>query len=358
MSERSVNYTSCVRTPPRSPLALNPFDQPPKERHAMTSRESRTLYIFFLLAVFSAETFGISLTNGNFLLASDNLVVQITRTGDVVDGLFPPNEETLAVGVGPCGDIVVGAYEWLSSYALRRIYKMSTNGSILSANDPPLTFDTFTVAPNGNFLIGNGTAIVRTDFRFGFLDVFAVPAAPGSAPAIGGIAAGLDGNVYAIARARNPPRATIIHKLDAQGNLLQSSGPYGFDIQGLAVDTNNHLFYATLTNDLAGFRSPSDIVELDTNGVEIARFSVPIPVVGMTIINLATPPKLSIRCDGCEIILEWAETPIEYELIACSPSTTLKWDVCGTPPVASEGLWRVKLPITGTDMLFRLRSRP
>ncbi len=76
------------------------------------------MYVVLLRALLSTQGFGACLKNGNFLLASGNLVVQVTRNGDVVDGLFPPTEDTLAIGVEPCGDIVVGAYERLTSYAI------------------------------------------------------------------------------------------------------------------------------------------------------------------------------------------------------------------------------------------------
>ncbi len=302
--------------------------------------------------VFTLHGGAINLQNGNFLLTSGNLLVQVDRTGNVVDGAFLPITSMTGVALDSRGVILVASGSYPSPQA---IYTVSTNGVILSTNVPPVLFDSFASAPNGDFLLGQGTTIYRVDSSFNFVDVFSIPPAQGSAPSVNGIGVGTNGQIYVAAWSQNG-QSSAIQKLDAQGNFLQSLGPFAFEIRGLIVETNGHLFYGRKNHDNSGFPLPSQIVELDPNGSELGTFNAPIQVAGMTLISLPRRPSLSIRHAVGDLILEWPLTASDYELQTASINSPQSWSAAGIAPVNVGGIFQIKVPMSATGMLFRLRK--
>jgi len=105
---------------------------------------------FFMGLILSIHADGIVLKEGNFLLGAENLVVQVDRNGDALDGLFMPSRGSLAPP-DPAGNIVVAS----GGYDLpMKIYRLDTNGVFLTTNVPPVIFDSFALRQMGIFCSG------------------------------------------------------------------------------------------------------------------------------------------------------------------------------------------------------------
>ncbi len=309
----------------------------------------------FLCVVSWIHAVGMDLRNGNLLLTSDNLIVQVNRTGDVVDGVFTPSGEGMGIGLNPNGDILIALTTYQPNNIQQRVYRADAFGRIIDTNVPPFAFESFAVAPNGDFLFGKGATILRADSAFNFLDAFSVPPAPGSAPCINGIGLGVDGEIYVIALAQNPPRTSFVHRLDASGRLVQSLGPFAHEVYGVAVDADRHIFCTVKTNDNSGFGLPSQVLELDENGLELNSFLAPFQVKGITLINFI-PPRLSIRCAANEVILQWPTSPYNFHLESACLTSPDNWNAVGISPSQLEGVFEVKLPLSASGWIFRLKN--
>lgn len=297
----------------------------------------------------------IDLQNGNILLVSENVLVQVDRTGDVVDGAFLPIPFAFDVALDTGGGILVAGTDFDHPPAIHRI---GTNGMMLSSNTPAVSFESFALTPDGDVLLGAGTTVFRVDAVLNFVDAFPIPPAPGSAPYINGISVDRDGQIYVAAWSQNG-RASVIHRMDAEGNLLQTLGPYSFEIAGLAVDTNRHIFYTREGRDQAGFPLPSAIVELDEDGLELRAFSAPFRADGITLIQ-RTPlrPKLLIGCAQDNVILRWPTNLVGFQLQAASTSSLQSWGVVKASPTIVDKFFSVTIRAADSASIFRLIKSP
>ena len=300
--------------------------------------------------VISLNAASINLQNGNFLLASRNLAVEVDRSGNAVDGMFLSIASVMDIALDSHGEILAATDSYPSP---QMIYRIDTNGVVLSTNLPPVTFQSFAVAANEDFLLGQGTTIFRVDSGFNFVDVFSIPPAPGSAPAINGIAVAPNGLIYVVAWSQNA-QSSVIHQLNAQGNVLQTLGPFAFQVRSITVNTNGHVFYGKENNDAAGFPLPSQIVELDPNGTELSNIQEPIQFSGMTLINFNPLPTLSIQFVSGDLILSWPPTGFDFELQTASITNPANWAAVGITPTNVQSRFQVRVPMSPTGMLFRL----
>ena len=299
----------------------------------------------------------INLQNGNLLLLSGNVLVQVDRKGDVIDGTFLPFS-AFDVGLDVNGRMLIAATDFFHPPNPPIIYRVDRNGMILNSNLPPVQLDRFAVTPQGDFLLGEGTTIFRVDSEFGFLDAFPVLPSPGSAPQINGISVDQEGNIFVAAYSFNG-RSSVIYKMDDEGSVLETFGPYPFQIQGLTVDTNAHIFYARATNDMAGFPLPSVVVELDANGLEMQTFQTPFQVDSITLINVTPPPRLFVDCTaGNELGLRWATNAIGFQLQAASTSLLHNWSNVIDCPTIVDGFFTITLRADQPGMIFRLLKSP
>jgi hypothetical protein len=297
---------------------------------------------------------GIVLQDGHILLLSKNALAQVDRSGDVVGGVFLPNLYYLSVALGPSREILVAGTDYRTEPA---ILKISTNGAVLSSNVPPMEIHKFTTTLDGGFLLGAGTTVFRTDSGFSFLDAFFVPPAPGSAPYITGMSVDQNGYIFVAIKSQNG-RTSLIHKMDAQGNVLETLGPFDFIIDGISVDTNGHIFYAANGRDESGFPLPSTIVELDTNGLEIRHFLAPFHVDDLALIHFAPPPRLLISCAGSELTLRWATNSAGFQLQAAQTSPPGNWSIVNTRPAIVGSFFAVTTNAGNSGMMFRLVKSP
>ncbi len=300
---------------------------------------------------------GMDLQTGNFLLVSGNVLVQVDRTGDVVDGAFLSGlsaSDVSDVALSPGADILVsgGGY-----YSPAIIYRINPDGMVLNSNASPVFFYSFAVTPNGDLLLGDRLTIFRVDSAFNFLDAFPVPPAPGSAPSINGISVDQNGSIYVAVWSQNG-QDSVIHRMDAEGNVRDTLGPYDFEIHGLAVDTNRHIFYAKEGRDVSGFPLPSEIVELDENGLEIRTFQAPFQVDGMTLINPDPRPKLLIGHAQDDVTIRWTTNSAGYQLQAASISSLQNWSMVSSNPVVADRFFTVTLPAAHSGRIYRLMKTP
>jgi hypothetical protein len=302
--------------------------------------------------VFSIHAGGIVLKEGNFLLGAENLVVQVDRNGDADGGLFLPFNWVVGAALDPAGNIVVasGGYD-----PPLRIYRLNTNGVFLSTNVPPVIFDSFAIAPNGDFLLGEETTVFRVDPAMDFVDVFPILPAPGTAPFLTGISVDANGEIWT-ATWYNNSRTSMIHRLDVEGKLLNTLGPFDYQIKGVTADSNGHVFLGRDNRDDSGFPRPTDIVELDENGTQIRTFQAPVQISSMTLIRLPRQPTLTIDRDLGDVILSWPADAVGFELEAASITTPLIWEVLGITPIIVDGQFKAKVPGTSSGMVFRLRK--
>jgi hypothetical protein len=225
----------------------------------------------------------------------------------------------------------------------------------LSTNVPPVYFESFAVAPNGDFLLGDGTTIFRVDPAMDFVDVFPVPPAPGSAPYINGMSADANGEIWVAGWCLNS-RTSVIHHLDVQANLLKTLGPFDYQIKGITTDSNGHVFFGKYHQDNSGFPLPTDIAELDEDGTEIRTVQAPVQASSITFIRFPRQPILTVDRDLGDVILKWPADAVGFELETARFTTPLIWEAVGIVPVQLDGQFQVKVPATSSGAVFRLKK--
>ena len=263
------------------------------------------------------------MTPGNILVVSDYLVVQVDTTGDVIDGFFIPIVNPGGIALTPKQEILITA-----PTETRELYRFDLEGNLLESVDVPVHPEILAVAPSGNIYISSGLTIYKMNSDLDFLDAFAVPQPPGSAPRLTGLEILPDGDLLVAAYSQNG-RVGFLHRLSPEGDVLASYGETAFQIHGLAVTASNKIYYGLSADDQAGFALAGEIVQFDpancTGPIEdtdplncaIDRFPVPVEINALTGIPIPSEPipELTISRSGPDVVLSWPATSqpgVEY----------------------------------------------
>ncbi|MGC8989525.1 MAG: hypothetical protein ACP5MD_05340 [Verrucomicrobiia bacterium] len=101
-------------------------------------------------------------------------------------------------------------------------------------------------------------------------------------------------------------------------------------------------------------RTGASLQKTDPNafGNDLANWIAAWPTPGRSLV-----PRLLIRTQSAMLLLEWEDSPLNWELEeAAELKTPMEWHASSALPVFSEGLWRALVPQSAATTYFRLKS--